>query len=289
MAPLVSTHPQVLAEQKCPNSLLTLTHTSLLIGQQLTPSPLPCTPLWATWRNLGPMSGCLDRSPSICDWIKDFLTVRPQTAMVGPFSSSTRSLSTGWQPNIVRQYVFKKAQQQLHFLWLLRERHLEASLLRTFYTTTVESILSFCTAGDRRALQQVIKAAQHTIGCPLPSLEEIATSYGLSRVQRIYVDQSHPGQGLFCLLPTGKRFRSHRCRTNRTCRRSDSWMHMWPPQVPNPRQSTFYLITAASTVSPALLCNPSTLLCIYTYPCNFHFNYTDMSVCIFLDVLFLCF
>ena len=64
-----------------------------------------------------------------------------------------------------------------------------------------------CTAKDRKALQGVIKSAQCIIGCPLTSLEDTANTRRLNRAQKILSDPSHPGNGLFNLLPSGKRYR----------------------------------------------------------------------------------
>ena len=119
--------------------------------------------------------------------------------------------------------VVRKAQQRLHFLRVLRRNHLDEKLLVTFYRAAVESILAYCisvwyagcTAADKRALRRVINTAQKITGCSLPSLEDIASSRYHSRAVNITKDTSHPGHHLFDLLPSGRRFRSLRTRTNR--------------------------------------------------------------------------
>ena len=119
--------------------------------------------------------------------------------------------------------VVGKAQQRLFFLRLLRKCQVGTKLLQTFYHSVVESVLVYgitvwyanCTAKDRKTLQGVIKTAGKIIGCPLPSLENIATSRGLNRAKRIMSDPSHPGHGFFQLLPSGRRYRSLGSRTNR--------------------------------------------------------------------------
>ena len=117
----------------------------------------------------------------------------------------------------------KKAQQRLHFLRVLRRNNLEEKLLVLFYRATIESILVYCitawyagcSAADRRALQRVINTAQKITGCSLPSLEDIASSRYHSRAVSIIKDTSHPSNHLFDLLPSGRRYRSHKTRTNR--------------------------------------------------------------------------
>ena len=116
-----------------------------------------------------------------------------------------------------------KAQQRLYFLRLLRKCQVETKLLQTFYHSVIESVLGYgitvwyanCAAKDRKTLQGVIKTAGKIIGCPLPSLEDIATSRGLNRARSIMADPSHPGHSHFQLLPSGRRYRSLGSRTNR--------------------------------------------------------------------------
>ena len=83
-----------------------------------------------------------------------------------------------------------------------------------FYRATIESILSHgiavwfaaCTAGNRRLLQRVVRTAEKVVGCPLPSIESIATIRSLDKARRILADPSHPNNRLFERLPSGKRY-----------------------------------------------------------------------------------
>ncbi len=96
-------------------------------------------------------------------------------------------------------------------------------ILRSFYTCTVESILTGCitawygnsTAGNRRALQRVVRTARHIVGGELPSLQDIYTRRCTRKARRIIKDSSHPSHSLLSLLPSGRRFRSIRSRTSR--------------------------------------------------------------------------
>nr|XP_061803034.1 cilia- and flagella-associated protein 74-like [Nerophis lumbriciformis] len=77
--------------------------------------------------------------------------------------------------------VVGRAQKRLHFLRVLKKNHLEQKLLVSFDRAAVESILHHvwyagCTAADRKSLQRAINTAQKIISCPLPCLEEIASS-----------------------------------------------------------------------------------------------------------------
>ncbi len=111
--------------------------------------------------------------------------------------------------------IIKAAQQRLHFLRILRNYQLTQNLLVSIYRCSVESILTYCicvwfsscTAAERKALQRIITTAQKVIGCPLPSMEELNSSCCLLKAQKILKDPSHPGQSLFELLPSGRRYR----------------------------------------------------------------------------------
>ncbi len=72
--------------------------------------------------------------------------------------------------------VLKKAHQRLFFLRRLRKFGTSPSILRSFYSCTVESILTGCittwfgnsTAGNHRALERVVRTARHIVGASLP-------------------------------------------------------------------------------------------------------------------------
>ncbi len=119
--------------------------------------------------------------------------------------------------------VLKKAHQRLFFLRRLRKFGTSPRILRSFYTCTVESILSGCitawfgnsTAGNRRALQRVVQTARHIVGGELPSLQDIYTRRCTRKARRIIKDSSHPSHSLLSLFPSGRRLRSIRSRTSR--------------------------------------------------------------------------
>ncbi len=119
--------------------------------------------------------------------------------------------------------VLKKAHQRLFFLRRLRKFGSSPRILRSFYTCTVESILTGCitawfgnsTAGNRRALQRVVRTVRHIVGGELPSLQDIYTRRCTRKARRIIKDSSHPSHRLLSLLPSGRRFRSIRSRTSR--------------------------------------------------------------------------
>jgi hypothetical protein len=126
-----------------------------------------------------------------------------------------------WKP-LVTQLV-KKAQQRLYFLRRLRRFGMSSKILNNFYGCVVESVLTNCitvwygstTVMDRKRLQRVVKTAQKITRTPLPSLESIYHHRVTRRAASILKDPSHPQLGLFTLLPSGRRYRSVKCRTSR--------------------------------------------------------------------------
>ncbi len=119
--------------------------------------------------------------------------------------------------------VLKKAHQRLFFLRRLRKFGTSPRILRSFYTCTVESILTSCiaawfgnsTAGNRKTLQRVVRTARHIVGGEIPSLQDIYTRRCTRKARRIIKDSSHPSHRLLSLLPSGRRLRSIRSRTSR--------------------------------------------------------------------------
>ncbi len=119
--------------------------------------------------------------------------------------------------------VLKKAHQRLFFLRRLRKFGTSPRILRSFYTCTVESILTGCitawfgnsTAGNRRALQRIVRTARLIVGGELPSLQDIYTRRCTRKARRIIKDSSQLSHSLLSLLPTGRRLRSIWSHTSR--------------------------------------------------------------------------
>uniref|UniRef100_A0A8C7XT65 Alkylated DNA repair protein AlkB homologue 8 N-terminal domain-containing protein n=1 Tax=Oryzias sinensis TaxID=183150 RepID=A0A8C7XT65_9TELE len=137
------------------------------------------------------------------------------------FLGITISDDLSWTANTTA--IIKKSQQCLHFLRVLRKNKFNTNLLLTFYQSSIQSLLTYCitvwfgscTAADKKRLQRVIETVQKIIGCPLPTLTDIYSTRCLSRAQNIIKDSSHPGSDLFNLMPSGRRYRGIRSKTNR--------------------------------------------------------------------------
>ncbi len=152
-------------------------------------------------------------------------------------SPSTRHLWSGWAALSSSAFTSLRISHGLLTQMQCWRRHISVSsswgrlrkfgtsprILRSFYTCTVESILTGCitawfgnsTAGNRRALQRVVRTALHIVGGDLPSLQDIYTRRCTRKARRIIKDSSHPSHRLLSLLPSGRRLRSIRSRTSR--------------------------------------------------------------------------
>ncbi|KAI4901817.1 hypothetical protein NFI96_010212 [Prochilodus magdalenae] len=116
-----------------------------------------------------------------------------------------------WTTNT--SHLVRKAQQRLHFLRRLRRVNLRQQLLCYFYSSTVESILTSCitvwygsaTSAERKALQRVVKTAQHITASTLPPIQDIYDKRCLRKAVHISSDPTHPSHPLFQPLPSGKR------------------------------------------------------------------------------------
>ncbi|KAI5089395.1 gastrula zinc finger protein XlCGF28.1-like [Silurus meridionalis] len=110
--------------------------------------------------------------------------------------------------------LVKKERQRLYHPRGLRDFKLPSQVLKTFYTCTIKSILTGSitswfgnsTMQDRQALQRVVRSAERTIHTELPNLQDIYSTRCRTRARKIMKDLSHPNNGLFSLLRSGKRF-----------------------------------------------------------------------------------
>ncbi len=126
-----------------------------------------------------------------------------------------------WTAHIQTQV--KKARQRLYHLRQLRKFRVSPAILKTFYSGAIESVLTQCisvwynnaTNQDCKALQRVVRLAERISGSTLPSLQGIYLKRCRSRAAKITKDSNHPGNHLFRLLPSGRRYRSLMAKTER--------------------------------------------------------------------------
>ncbi len=114
---------------------------------------------------------------------------------------------------------------------------------------------------DCKALQRVVRLAERMSGSALPSLQDIYLKRCRSRAVKITKDSNHPGNCLFTLLPSGKRFRSLMAKTERLRRSffpqairllNSNWTQTQPLNImmtslTNHSQSVIYSLSLLST------------------------------------------
>ncbi|KAI5090308.1 gastrula zinc finger protein XlCGF28.1-like [Silurus meridionalis] len=108
--------------------------------------------------------------------------------------------------------LVKKARQRLYHL---RRLTLSLNTIESVLTGSITSWFGNSTMQDRRALQRVVRSAERTIHTELPDLQDIYSMRCRTRARKIVKDLSHPNNGLFSLLRSGKRFRSLKANTER--------------------------------------------------------------------------
>ncbi|KAJ8374254.1 hypothetical protein SKAU_G00048340 [Synaphobranchus kaupii] len=104
-----------------------------------------------------------------------------------------------WELNI--SSLIKKAQQRMFFLWQLKKFNLPRTMMVQFYTSIIESILTFsittwfpaASVRDKTRLRRVIRSAERVIGCDLPSLQALHDSRALKPARKIIADPLPPG------------------------------------------------------------------------------------------------
>ncbi len=144
-----------------------------------------------------------------------------------------------WTTHIQTQV--KKARQRLYHLRQLSKFRVSPTILKTFYSGAIESVLTQCISvwygnssnQDCKALQRVVHLAERISGSALPSLQVTYLKRCKSRAAKIIKDSTHPGNHLFRLLPSGKRFRSMMAKTERLRRSFFPQAHQAPEHKPS--------------------------------------------------------
>ncbi|KAI4883221.1 hypothetical protein NFI96_022607 [Prochilodus magdalenae] len=115
--------------------------------------------------------------------------------------------------------------------------NLPQQLLCNFYRSTVESILTCCitvwygsaTSAERKALQRVVKTAQHITTTALPPIQDIYDKRCLRKAVNISSDPTHPTNPLFQPLPSGKSCKREELNTDLVTYETDVLLDLWDP------------------------------------------------------------
>ncbi len=109
----------------------------------------------------------------------------------------------------------KKGQQRLYFLRKMVSFSVSPSLLKMFYNSFIESVLTFCiicwfgnvTVEQKSLARKIVSTASKLLGIPVMGLQQIYQTRCLGKAMKIISDNKHPLHNEFELLPSGRRFR----------------------------------------------------------------------------------
>ncbi len=124
-----------------------------------------------------------------------------------------------------RQYI-KKVNSRMHFMRKLKKIKIDTKIMELFYTAVVQSVISFsitcwygnCSSDSKNKLTRLIKNCAKLGVKNINSLMDIYRKFSLQRCEVIINDVTHPLNGHYQKLPSGKRLRSSKYRTARLCK-----------------------------------------------------------------------
>ena len=137
------------------------------------------------------------------------------------YLGTTITESMSWNANLCR--LAKKANKRMYHLRKLREFRVNQQLQIMFYRSVIESVLvsgiaawgGGVTVQDKRIINRVRKCAERIIGVKVPNWESIYESRVCQMTNKILRDNRHPLHRYFQYLPSGRRLRHTKARTNR--------------------------------------------------------------------------
>ena len=111
----------------------------------------------------------------------------------------------------------------MYCLRKLKSFHVSSAIMKSFYTSTIESIICFgitCYGGNlskqqASKLDRVIYKSSKIIGCPLPSFTKLLESSIARKASKIIKDKSHPLNSEYVTSERSGRLLSKAARTER--------------------------------------------------------------------------
>ena len=124
--------------------------------------------------------------------------------------------------SINNQLVYKKCNQGLHFLRVLRNLRVDNTILTLFYRSVIESVLCFSitvwygrlTNKDKRKLNKIVKMAMK-LGAQSTPLDELYNSCVIKQVDKVMKDVNHPLHKNYTFLRSGRRLSVPICSKDR--------------------------------------------------------------------------
>ena len=125
-----------------------------------------------------------------------------------------------WNENV--RALCSKGNQRLYFIRKLKSFHIDSTILKLFYSSVVQSVITFsCICWwnnlskiNQGKLEKVRRGAQRTIGSELTLLSDVYKTRLLKKTGSI-LSEGHPLSREFSLLRSGRRLQAIKCRTNR--------------------------------------------------------------------------
>ena len=119
--------------------------------------------------------------------------------------------------------VYSKCQQRLYFLRKMKEFKVEKSIMSLFYSSVIDSILTFSLIVffgsvrkyDSLKLNRIRKVSQRITGVLLCNLDATYHSLCKKKLGLILKDVDHPLNCNYTLLRSGIRLKQLKCRTTR--------------------------------------------------------------------------
>lgn len=127
-----------------------------------------------------------------------------------------------WSDHV--DHLCLKLAQRLYFLRRLRLFGVSVKIMTAFYNAVLESLVRYgmavwfgaLTVKDKTRIQKLINVAMKTIGCKnIPLLQKIFESTVLTLAKKITSDPEHVLHREYEVLPSGRRFRALRYKSNR--------------------------------------------------------------------------
>ena len=119
--------------------------------------------------------------------------------------------------------IYSRCRQRMHMLYQLRALSVSESIMERCYRSFIESVLTFssiCWFGslgvkEKARLNGIVNECGRIVGRKQRTLTEFFDHRLLIRAMQIEREDAHILNPLFEKLPSGRRFRSISCRTNR--------------------------------------------------------------------------
>ena len=129
-----------------------------------------------------------------------------------PYLGSTFMENLSWSANTDK--LVAKAMKGLYGLRKLKEFRVDPSLMKLFYLSTIEGIITSgivvwggsLTKREKRSISRVRRCASRIIGDTLDHWDQIYNKRFTQFAKNIMADSTHPLNACFKLLPSGRRF-----------------------------------------------------------------------------------